>query len=260
MAVLRSVRTARRPYGRITGFQPTFWRDSKNKFAYNWHWIWDTGNGDIGYQGVHEMDVALWGLGRTGWPVSVSSTGGKFIWKDDQETPNTQQTTFDFGDAQMAFDVRNLPTPPEGLGGLHGPNYVGNIFFGDQGFIIVDHSGVELYKGTARDISGEAARGAAAGSKEKYEKTMSEKALNEDTTPHMLNFFDAIRKRDYKLLRAEIEIGARSAAFCHLANISYRVGRLLRLSQSSGRVLADEEVDAHLTRNYRNPYVVPTSV
>jgi hypothetical protein len=57
---------------------------------------------------------------------------------------------------------------------------------------------------------------------------MSEKALNEDTTPHMLNFFEGIRKRDYKLLHADIEIGARSAAFCHLANISYRVGRLLR--------------------------------
>ena len=88
---------------------------SKNKFAYNWHWFWDTGNGDIGNQGVHEMDICLWGLGRGGWPETVSSLGGKFIWQDDQETPNTQQTTFDFGDAQMTFDVRNLPTPPEGL-------------------------------------------------------------------------------------------------------------------------------------------------
>jgi len=240
---------------------PAQWKPySKNKFAYNWHWIWDTGNGDIGNQGVHEMDIALWGLGRTGWPVSASSTGGKFIWKDDQETPNTQQTTFDFGDAEMTFDVRNLPTPPEGLGGLHGPNYVGNIFFGDQGFIVVDHSGFELYKSKAGNISGEAARGAGAGNQEKYEKTMSEKALNEDTTPHMLNFFEGIRKRDYKLLHADIEIGARSAAFCHLANISYRVGRLLRLSQSSGRALADEEANAYFTRNYRRPYVVPQNV
>ena len=240
---------------------PAQWKPySKNKFAYNWHWIWDTGNGDIGNQGVHEMDIALWGLGRTGWPVSASSTGGKFIWKDDQETPNTQQTTFDFGDAQMTFDVRNLPTPPEGLGGLHGPNYVGNIFFGDQGFLIVDHSGVEVYKSTAGDISGEAARGASAGSKEKYEKVLSEKASNEDTTPHMLNFFEGIRKRDYKLLHADIEIGARSAAFCHLANISYRVGRELRLSQSSGRILGDEEANAQFTRDYRAPYVVPANV
>jgi predicted dehydrogenase len=149
---------------------PDQWKPySKNKFAYNWHWFWDTGNGDIGNQGVHEMDIALWGLGRTGWPLAVSSTGGKFVWKDDQETPNTQQTTFDFGDAQMTFDVRNLPTPPEGLGGMQGPNYVGNIFFGDLGFLIVDHSGFEVYKSTAGNISGDEARGAGAGSKEKYE-------------------------------------------------------------------------------------------
>src|SRR5260370_28170825 len=53
---------------------------SKNKFAYNWHWFWDTGNGDIGNQGVHEMDVALWGLRRAGWPTTVASTGGNFLW------------------------------------------------------------------------------------------------------------------------------------------------------------------------------------
>jgi hypothetical protein len=143
---------------------------------------------------------------------------------------------------------------------MRGPNYVGNIFFGNLGFLIVDHSGIELYKSTAGDISGEEARGAGAGNKEKYEKVMQEKANNEDTTPHMMNFFEGIRKRDYKLLHAEIEIGARSAAFCHLANISYRVGRTLRMNQSTGRILADEEANSMLTRNYRKPYVVPQNV
>jgi len=233
---------------------------SKNKFAYNWHWFWDTGNGDIGNQGVHEMDISLWGLGRTGWPLAVSSSGGKFVWKDDQETPNTQQTTFDFGDAQMTFDVRNLPTPPEGLGGLRGSSYVGNIFFGATGFLIIDHAGLQVYKSTAGNVSGDAARGASAGSKEKYEKTIDEKATGEDTTPHMKNFFDAIRARDHKLLHAEIEIGARAAAFCHLANISYRVGRRLRIAQSTGRFIGDDEANALLTRDYRKPYVVPESV
>jgi hypothetical protein len=143
---------------------------------------------------------------------------------------------------------------------MRSPNYVGNIFFGDGGFIVVDHSGLEVYKSLAGNISGEAARGASAGNKEKYEKTMEEKALNEDTTPHMMNFFEGIRKRDYKVLHAEIEIGARSAAFCHLANISYRVGRTLRMNQSTGRILGDEEANAMLTRNYRKPYVVPGNV
>jgi len=232
---------------------------SKNKFAYNWHWFWDTGNGDIGNQGIHEMDIALWGLGRSGWPVSVSSSGGKFIWKDDQETPNTQQAAFNFGDCELTFDVRNLPTPPEGLGGLKGPNYVGNIFFGSGGFLVVDHSGFEVYKSTAGDISGEAARGAGAGSKEKYEKVTEEKSANDETAPHMKNFFDAIRARDHKVLHAEIEIGARSAAFVHMANIAYRLGRKVNLD-ANGRFGNDKEANALFTRNYRTPYVISENV
>jgi predicted dehydrogenase len=240
---------------------PAQWKPySKNKYAYNWHWFWDTGNGDIGNQGVHEMDIALWGLARTAWPVSVASSGGKYVWKDDQETPNTQQATLDFGDAQMSFDVRNLPTPPEGLAAMRGPNYVGNIFFGNGGFMVIDHAGYQVFKSTAGDISGDAARGAGAGSREKYEKVAEEKPSGLDTIPHMKNFFDAIRARNYNLLTAEIEIGARSAAFCHLANIAYRVGRSLRMSDSTGRFIGDDEANGMLTRNYRAPYVVPENV
>lgn len=240
---------------------PAQWKPySKNKYAYNWHWFWDTGNGDIGNQGVHEMDIALWGLGRTSWPQTVASTGGKFVWKDDQETPNTQQAAFEFGDAQMTFDVRNLPTPPEGMAEMRGPNYVGNIFFGHAGFMVIDHLGFRVMKSTSAEVSGDAARGAGAGGRERYEKGPEEKPSGDDTVPHMQNFFEAIRKRDYKVLHAEIEIGARSAAFCHLANIAYRVGRSLRMSDSTGRFIGDEEANGMLTRNYRAPYVVPENV
>ncbi|MGI8743660.1 MAG: Gfo/Idh/MocA family protein, partial [Bryobacteraceae bacterium] len=233
---------------------------SKNKFAYNWHWFWDTGNGDIGNQGVHEMDICLWGIGRGGLPVSVSSTGGKYVWKDDQETPNTQQNSFDFGDVQVTFDVRNLPTPPEGLAPPHGRNYTGNIFFGDLGYLVIDPAGFQIYKSTLGNISGEQARASGASRQEKYEKTVDEKAREGDeeaTTPHMKNFLDAIRARDHKLLHADIEIGARAAVFCHLANISYRTGRTLRISQATGRFIGSDEANALLTRDYREPYVVP---
>ena len=236
---------------------------SQNKFAYNWHWFWDTGNGDIGNQGVHEMDMCLWGLGRDGWPSSVSSLGGKFIWQDDQETPNTLQTAFNFGDAQITFDVRNLPTLPEGTGAVH-PNYTGNIFFGDNGFLVVEPTGFQLYKSAVGNrISGDQARGAGAGRAEQYEKTMDEKSLEPaqwDTAPHMQNLFQAIRARDYKLLHADVAIGARAAAFVHLANISYRVGRTLKVDPSTGHFLADAQANALYSRNYRAPYIVPASV
>ena len=78
------------------------------RFKYNWHWFWDTGNGDIGNQGVHEMDIARWGLGEVTWPKSVVSTGGKYVYTDDQETPNTQFATFDYGDKELQFEVRGI--------------------------------------------------------------------------------------------------------------------------------------------------------
>jgi hypothetical protein len=76
----------------------------------------------------------------------------------------------------------------------------------------------------------------------------------------MKNFFDGVRSRDYTKLNAEIEIGARSAAFCHLANIAYRVGRTVRMDQSAGRFLGDDEANSLITRHYRKPYVVPENV
>jgi predicted dehydrogenase len=232
---------------------------SKNKFAYNWHWFWDTGNGDLANQGIHEMDINSWGLNRTDWPSRVMSTGGKYTWKDDQETPNTLQTSLNFGDMELTFEVRNLPTPTEALSPLK-PNYVGNIFMGDKGFVVVDHSGFQVYKSAAASVSGEAARGSGAGNQEKYDKGQSATAGPEDTVPHMKNFIDAVRSRDSKSLHAEIELGARSAALCHLANIAYRTGRPLNLDVKTGKVIGDNEAAALMTRNYRKGYVVPDKV
>jgi hypothetical protein len=75
----------------------------------------------------------------------------------------------------------------------------------------------------------------------------------------MKNFLDAVRKRDHKALTADVEIGTRAAAFCHLGNIAYRLGRKIRLD-ANGRFLGDKEADALATRNYRAPYIVPDKV
>src|SRR5678815_4638179 len=84
------------------------------RFKYNWHWFWDTGNGDIGNQGVHEMDICRWGLGEVTMPKSAFSSGGKYVYDDDQETPNTLMSSFDFGGREMIFEVRGIFTGGEG--------------------------------------------------------------------------------------------------------------------------------------------------
>jgi predicted dehydrogenase len=213
------------------------------RYKYNWHWFWDTGNGDIANQGVHEMDIARWGLNQPGLPRSVVSTGGKFVYKDDQETPNTQLATFDYGDSQIVFEVRGLLTGGEGSIYLDKEDWVGNLFFGSDGWMSVDLDGFQIYKGETR------------------QKVMDEKfreSRHWDTTPHVANFLEAVHTR--KGLHADVEVGVTSASLCHLANISYRTGRRLRFDAVSGAFAGDEEANRMLTRRYRAPYVVPERV
>ncbi len=214
-----------------------------NRFKYNWHWFWDTGNGDIGNQGVHEMDVALWGLGKTTSPKSVTCTGGKFAYDDDQETANTQLASFDFGDAQLVFEVRGLLTLDEGGLKRRGNNTVGDIFYGTEGVLAIDGSGFQVFKG------------------ENMELAMDEKAVRgeSETGAHMTNLIHAIKSRNHQDLHCDVETGALSASLCHMANISYRLGRKLNYDAATGR-FNDAEANKMITRNYRAPYIVPEKV
>ena len=218
---------------------------SRNRFAYNWHWFWDTGNGDIGNQGVHEMDICRWGLGEYAKPVSVSSSGGKFVWQDDQETPNTQQAHIRFEETEIVFDVRNLSSPNEGGAPMHGSNYVGNIFFGAQGYMVVDPRGFRIYMGDER------------------EKTHDEPCHEQrvwDPRPHMWNFIQAVRSRNHYSLNADVQIGVAAADLCHLANISYRCEQQLNIDRNTGRFVGNGAANDMLTRRYRSPYTVPEKV
>src|SRR5437762_3607392 len=85
------------------------------RFKYNWHWFWDTGNGDIGNQGVHEIGMCRWGLGDPEWPKTAFAQGGKYAYTDDQETPNTLFSSFDYGGREIQFEVRGLLTGAEGF-------------------------------------------------------------------------------------------------------------------------------------------------
>ena len=186
------------------------------------------------------MDIARWGLGRT-LPTAVVSTGGKFGVDDDQETPNTQTATYDYGDAQLVFEVRGNLTGGEGGLAPDGGNVVGNLFYGTDGWMALDGRGFQVYKG------------------EKSEKTMDEKASGEGTV-HVRNFIAACKSRKSANLAADVEIGATSALLVHLANTSYRLGRKLKFDPQTLKFPGDAEANAMLTRKYRAPYVVPDKV
>jgi predicted dehydrogenase len=218
---------------------------TRNRYQYNWHWFWDTGNGDIGNQGIHEMDIARWGLGRE-LPRGVASTGGKYVYEDDQETPNTQIATFDYGDAELVFEVRGLNTGGEPGILPSGPNFIGVTFFGSKGFMAVDEHGFQIFLGDRRE-PGESMKPA-------------EKEIDA-TTPHMANFLKAVKSRQAGDLSADVQVGTTSAALVHMANISYRLGRSLKFDGASSSFPGDAEANAMRTRPaYRAGFIVPDPV
>ena len=215
---------------------------TKNRFLYNWHWFWDTGNGDIGNQGVHEMDIARWGLG-VDFPRSVVASGGKYAYDDDQETPNTLIARLDYGEKELVFEVRGLQTGHEADLSRNESNCVGNLFYGTEGWMSLDGEGCRIYKGEPEG-------------KLVQEIKYDEGALSE-TGPHMENFLAAVRSRKYQDLHAEVDIGRISADLCHLANISYRLGGRLLTYDADAQKFADAEANRLAHPAYRAPYVIP---
>ncbi len=204
-----------------------------NKLHYNWHWIWNTGNGDLGNQGIHQMDLARWGLNKNEFPKSVQSSGGRYGYKDDGQTPNTQATAFEFDDCLLQFEVRGLLTNAEEQ------VKIGDIFYGTEGILaITSYQDWQTYLGP------------------KLEKGPGGKGVGD----HFANFLQAVRSRDAKSLNGDIEEGHLSSAYCHLGNIAYRLGRKLQINPSTESFVHDAEADAMLTREYRDGFKVPSVV
>jgi predicted dehydrogenase len=220
--------------------------------AYQWHSLWDYGNGEIGNQGVHQLDVIRWGLKLDEHPERIQSMGGTFVHKDDQETPAVQTATFRWNqrDVLVEFAVRDWYTPCEaGIGDTYpfvdNRNAVGVIFFGTEGYMIFpDYSSYYTFLGPKREPGPKA----------------SDRADPMVDLPHFRNFVRAVRSRRRTDLTAGIEEGHRSAALCHLANIAYRLGRTLEFDPAGERFKNDAAADRLLTRAYREPFVVPRAV
>jgi predicted dehydrogenase len=243
---------------------------TQNRFHYKWHWFWDTGNGDLGNQGIHEMDIARWGLGVK-YPTKVSAIGGHFMFDDDQETPNTLNCAFEFNESgkhkMMEFEVRHWMSnheaginenkrprpgaaataeaappsdgdgpPPARAPRGPDPNTIGNLFYGSGGYLAIDGYN-KYYTFLGKD------------------QKEGPSATHGDN--HFANFIEAVRTRKRETLNAEIEEGAASTVLVHLANISYRVGRTLNFDAKTMTCIGDAKANELLTRNYRKGYVVP---
>jgi len=196
----------------------------RKSLHYDWHWMWDYGNGDLGNQGIHQMDIARWGLGEMSLGESVSSYGGRFGYEDAGETANTQVCIHEYPNGKrLVFEVRGLKTEKYMDAG------VGVIFKGTEGYMVVpSYSG-----GVVLDKSGQPTGVKFEGGSDKY---------------HFANFVNAVRSRKPETLNGEILEGHLSSALCHLGNISYRLGSPAPLSDLTGRFANDAEALETLDR------------
>ena len=218
---------------------------------YNWHWFWDTGNGDTGNQGPHQFDVARWGLNKNEHPVSVFSSGGIYgidRTQCEQETPNTQITIAKYNDGKiLEFETRGRYSNAESGLGIK----IGNIFYGSDGYLEIDGDTWKAYRKQEKEPF---AGSKAAGTAEVASLTGS------SNTEHFINFLDAIKSGKDETLHCDINEGHYSSAVPFLANISYRLGRELKFMGDYEKFANDPEADIMLSRRYRSPYVVPSEV
>jgi predicted dehydrogenase len=194
----------------------------RNLVHYNWHWFWDTGNGDIGNQGVHEMDKARWAIPNVTKPKSVISLGGRFGYVDQGQTPNTQIAILDYGDTQLIFEVRGLKTDKYmGQG-------VGNIFHLEGGTI----EGTKFFpKGS-----------------EKEAPLPHVEVVKRPGSGNFGNFIAACRTRKKEDLNADIEQAHLSCIPIHLANASYRLGQEVPFNEKTKALGDNKEAYETLAR------------
>ena len=208
----------------------------ENRFHYNWHWFWNWGTGEIGNNGIHGVDVARWGLGVEG-PTQVTSGGGKFVFDDDQEVPDTQIVTWEFPEkCVIQWEHRMWSKhPTEGSG-------FGIAWYGDKGTMVIGDKGWKI-----EDLDPKAPALA-----------KSEGPSKDGMTAHVQNFLDCIKSGQKP--NADIEIGHLSTRLCHLGNIAHRTGRKLTFDPASETFPGDPAANALLSREYSSLFAMPAHV
>ena len=193
-----------------------------NLLPYNWHWFWHWGTGELGNNGVHTLDMARWGLG-VDCPSRVTSAGGKYRYDDDQQTPDTNNISLDFGDKSISWENRSWAAQSTNDPACD------VAFYGETGSLLIHGNGYSIYDLKAKQVSTGTGEGGDAN--------------------HMQNFVDAIRGKAKQ--NAPITEGYPSAMLCHYGNISYRTGHELHIDPKEKKILNDPEAEALWGREYQ---------
>ncbi len=195
-----------------------------NRIHYNWHWFWHWGNGELGNNGVHALDICRWGL-QVDYPTRVISSGGRYRYQDDQETPDTHVAVFEFAE--------NKQISWQGLScNRHETNSGFVSFFGEKGSLELSGNGAYTIYDERNKVVKEV-KGTGVGDME-----------------HFGDFVAAIRNDKPLALNAEIAEGHKSTLLCHLGNIAYRTGRTLACDPKTGHIVDDEDAMQHWSREY----------
>jgi predicted dehydrogenase len=193
-----------------------------NRIPYNWHWFWHWGNGELGNNGVHTLDLCRWGMG-VDFPVRVVSSGGRYRWDDDQETPDTHTVSLEFeGKRKIAWEGLSCHRRSSGF----------ITFYGEGGALALESNGAHtVFDERDREV----------------EKTDSPSLGDNE---HIANFLDAIRNDDPLRLNADVASGHKSALMCHLGNIAHRTGRTMNCDPANGHILGDDDAAQLWRRQY----------
>jgi predicted dehydrogenase len=194
-----------------------------NILHYNWHWFWHWGGGELANNGVHALDICRWGL-DVHYPTRTVSSGGRYWYDDDQETPDVQSVCFEFDTGkQITWDALSC--------NRHAPGFF-CAFYGDDGTLELDADGqFRIFdRGDKLIETGKQSSGGQA--------------------EHLQNFIDAIRAGDSGLLNQPILEGHKSTLLCHLGNIAQRTGRTVMTDPSNGHILDDAQQQALWQRDY----------
>ena len=199
----------------------------RKQLHYEWHWFWATGNGEMGNNGIHVIDICRWALGQNQPPPGAMSIGGRFAFNDCGETANTHIALFNYQPAPLLCEVRNVRASKsaDAMGKFRNRNQ-GIVIDCEGGYFAGDASGGALFDKQGKKIKD-------------FPDDDAAKGLE---TSHLSNFLAAVRSRKADDLAAEALQGHHSTACCHLANVSYRLGKQERPEVIRERIQANREL------------------